>query len=342
MHKSALLSILMHGTAISLIVAGLPQFFDDKIVERPPMIIEIVPDGAATLVPPPSDPGSAQQPVPVPSSQDDAIPFVKAVDKAEAVDAAAPSMQSADAAPAPAPVNDVRINQASDIADAGPAQPDDKPEALEELKQVSVKPIDTPKAEPKKAEQPKIAEIKKPEPPKPPAVKPPEPPKPAVARKPDSPAAPAKRAPDQVAYNNAAADKKLSEHQWRDKDLSMLEGCWVLGRNSEATLAEGSKVLRGVTRAGRLCFDQSGVGTRELVQEFPDDPRLVCRAPIRAVFTNDGRLLTTQPAVTCEPRSSKVTWNGPPNALDCVRQNDSLAICSDAQGNQHEFRRSGL
>lgn len=132
----------------------------------------------------------------------------------------------------------------------------------------------------------------------------------------------------------------LPEDKWQKKDLSVLEGCWVLGRDSESTLATGGGMVRGVNRAGRMCFDKNGGGTRESTQEFPGYPRLVCSAPVRAVFSDDGRLKTTQPPVPCEPRSRGVTWNGPPNALDCVRQSDTLALCTDAQGIQHEFRRA--
>lgn len=344
MQRGVFISILLHGAAIFFIIFGLPRNWQAIIEELPPIVVD-VPTAQVMQVPAPSgdpakDPGEAKQadvkPAPAPPPPPEPTPLKKIGDDQKPDDAAAEPQQSADAKPATA--NEVRIKEEPNVPAANiPADANADP-----------------KAEPLYV--PSDAQIAKPADDKHDAVRPPDPPKPLEIKKDDAPrpAAPRKldaQKPDAQAVAPAArgpagdyaapSDKSLSEQKWRDKDLSVLEGCWVLGHTTEATMAEGDKVIRGITRAGRLCFDRSGNGTRQLVQEFPGETNLTCQAPIKAVFTADGRLATSQPPVGCEPRSSKVTWNGPPNALSCVRESDRLAICVDGQGTKHEFRRSG-
>jgi hypothetical protein len=162
-------------------------------------------------------------------------------------------------------------------------------------------------------------------PPEPPP-KPPEPPKPPVAeRKPPPP--PAKPA-------------DLPEDRWKKGDLALLKGCWRLGRDAQTNLRlPDGQVLPGYDRAGRICFDESGHGTREKSSEFPGQPAIRCRAPVTATFQGDGTLRTTQPRVTCEP--SRFFWTDRPNYLTCRRVSDSVALCRDNLGAEHEFRREG-
>ena len=60
-------------------------------------------------------------------------------------------------------------------------------------------------------------------------------------------------------------------------------------------------------------------------------PLLALRAPSQAdgswqVFP-DGTMRTTQPQVTCNPRT--ITWHSEPNYLTCRRVSDSVALCRD-------------
>ncbi len=163
-------------------------------------------------------------------------------------------------------------------------------------------------------------------PPEPPP-KPPEPPKPppVVERKPPPPPA---KPPD------------LPEDRWKRGDLALLQGCWRLGRDAQTNLRQpNGQVVRGYDRAGRICFGANGQGTREKSSEFPGLPPIRCRAPVRASFQGDGTLRTTQPRVTCEP--SQFFWTDQPNYLTCRRVSDTVALCRDNLGAEHEFRREG-
>jgi hypothetical protein len=129
----------------------------------------------------------------------------------------------------------------------------------------------------------------------------------------------------------------LPEDRWKRGDVSILEGCWTLGRDSTTTMSTFRGTMRGTNKAGRMCFDKGGNGTREARAEFQGQPTVSCSAPIRVRFEGDGTMRTTQPQVTCNPRT--VTWHSEPNYLTCRRVSDTVALCRDRQGYEHEFRR---
>lgn len=161
----------------------------------------------------------------------------------------------------------------------------------------------------------KLALCKPIEPPKPPPPRPPPPPPPVAAAPP--PALPADR--------------------WAQKDLSMLQGCWRLGRDTQGNIGLGSRSAICDVRAGRICFYADGRGERQTSAVCPQSGGMSCSAPITARFGSDDTLRTTQPPVNCSlPGTS---WTGPPNSLTCRRINDMLAICRDRLGYEHEFRR---
>lgn len=160
---------------------------------------------------------------------------------------------------------------------------------------------------------------------------PPKPPEPKVAVAPPAPKPPPPKPPE------PAKKPDLPEEKWKQGDVSILEGCWTLGRDSTTTMTTSRGTLRGINRAGRLCFDRGGTGTRQARAEFQGHPTVACEAPIRVRFAGDGTMRTTQPQVTCNPRS--VTWHSEPNYMTCRRVSDSVAVCRDAQGFEHEFRR---
>lgn len=167
----------------------------------------------------------------------------------------------------------------------------------------------------------RLAQCKPIEPPKPvPPPKPVEPPKPPVAAAPPPP-----------------PPAPLPADRWAKRDLGMLQGCWRLGRDTEANIALRGGTERCSVRAGRICFGNNGGGERRTTANCPSTGTITCTAPITARFGNDNSLGTTQPPVPCSP--AQATWNGPPNSLTCRRVSDTLAICRDRQNFEHEFRR---
>jgi hypothetical protein len=135
----------------------------------------------------------------------------------------------------------------------------------------------------------------------------------------------------------AKAQPALPADRWNNKDLSMLAGCWQLGKETVARmgLPGGNKEMCRVS-AGKICFDGNGNGTREMTDICPSTGKIECRAPITASFGADGNVHTRQPMVNCKPTS---TWFAEPNFLNCRRVSDDHASCKDNLGFDHEFRR---
>ncbi len=131
----------------------------------------------------------------------------------------------------------------------------------------------------------------------------------------------------------------LPADRWDKRDLSLLEGCWRLGRDTKTTYSRtgtGPAEMCDV-KAGRICFKADGTGQRETTTICPSTGTVHCTVAISATFGSDGSLNTTQPTVPCGPPGT--FWMGPPNSLACQRQNDSLALCRDKIRFEHEFRR---
>ncbi|CAN5904050.1 hypothetical protein BH11PSE3_BH11PSE3_43470 [soil metagenome] len=134
-----------------------------------------------------------------------------------------------------------------------------------------------------------------------------------------------------------AAPAPLPADRWAQKDLGMLQGCWRLGRDTQGNIGTRGRSEACAVKAGRICFQANGVGERQTTAVCPGTGTLSCSAPITARFGNDSTLGTTQPVVSCsQPGTS---WNGAPNSLTCRRVSDSLALCRDRLGFEHEFRR---
>ena len=130
----------------------------------------------------------------------------------------------------------------------------------------------------------------------------------------------------------------LPADRWNKKDLSLLKGCWQLGKEARTNMARGSGGIELCTvQAGTICFGEDGRGQREQNSRCQSTGAYSCKAPITATFGDGGTLRTTQPKVTCTP--SSITWNSTPNYLTCRRVNDALALCKDTLNFEHEFRR---
>jgi len=138
----------------------------------------------------------------------------------------------------------------------------------------------------------------------------------------------------------AAPRADLPAERWAAHDLSILDGCWLLGHEVRAQRYNmlNFPTEQGMTRAGRICLDKSGRGEESSVSDFPSG-RVVCNAPISATFGANGALSITRPAVTCSP--PQTTWLQ--GRLECTRRDDQVADCVET--GQHgstnvEFRRA--
>ncbi len=127
----------------------------------------------------------------------------------------------------------------------------------------------------------------------------------------------------------------MPAERWDKKDLSLLQGCWRLGRDGQSRLtkSDGTFVEDCTVKAGTICFGSDGKGRREATQDCPSTGRSRCVAPITAAFGNDGLLHTKQPQVMCEP-AVQYWWGSPKNDLTCRRVSDDLVMCGS-----YEFRR---
>jgi hypothetical protein len=129
----------------------------------------------------------------------------------------------------------------------------------------------------------------------------------------------------------------LPADRWAKKDLSLLEGCWTLGHETQSLMGgDGGRTETCIVKAGRICFNKSGQGQREMDEICPSYGKIQCRAPVTASFGGEGNLHTTQPEAPCRPTS---TWMSEANYLTCRRQSDTLAVCKDGKGFDYEFRR---
>jgi len=128
----------------------------------------------------------------------------------------------------------------------------------------------------------------------------------------------------------------LPADRWDRGDLGLLEGCWVLGAESQSRYNHHGVPEICRVSAGKICFERNGRGTRESVMNCPSVSRITCNAPVTATFAGS-RLSITQPQVNCTPGS--VVWH--PDTLACTRIGNDLARCVDRVGFSHDFRREG-
>lgn len=130
----------------------------------------------------------------------------------------------------------------------------------------------------------------------------------------------------------------LPADRWAQKDLSMLQSCWRLGRDTRTHFRTNGRTEMCDVRAGRICFGTNGGGQRSETMVCPSVGTITCAAPITARFGNDNTLGTTQPAVRCSPPTAQ--WHGSPlTSLTCRRIDDTLALCRDGTAVEYEFRR---
>ena len=159
------------------------------------------------------------------------------------------------------------------------------------------------------------------------ALKPPPPPPPPneTAKPPSGGAKPAPSASEP-----AKPPPPLPADRWEKKDISVLEGCWVLGRDTPIVFGQPGDRGRKedcTAKAGRICFNADGRGQRDQSNVCPLAGSVDCTAPVTARFGTDGTFSTTQPDVRCRAGVA-TTWYA--RTLTCRRVDDGNAMCRDS------------
>ena len=136
----------------------------------------------------------------------------------------------------------------------------------------------------------------------------------------------------------SAPGQDFPQDKWANKDISVLNGCWQLGKEIKRPIGvrEKNPDICLVIKAVRLCLDPTGSGKAEVRgEDCPPPGPTSCEAPITAAFAGDGTLrMTTKPA-TC-PDSTH--W--PKTVFNCRRIDDKALRCADPSGGEElEFRR---
>jgi hypothetical protein len=187
----------------------------------------------------------------------------------------------------------------------------------------------------RKFEQCRVVEVPKPVPQAAPPPSPPPPPTPKPRPVPTPPPPPVAQAPP-------PAPPPLPVDRWANKDLSVLQGCWNLGREAPTVVANRGRE-ECTTKVGRICFDANGHGQREQTISCPTAGTMFCRAPVTGRFEADGTFRTTQDDVTCQGGVGS-KWLG--RTLACRRVDDASASCRDSgrpelgfPAQDQEFRR---
>jgi hypothetical protein len=121
----------------------------------------------------------------------------------------------------------------------------------------------------------------------------------------------------------------LPEERWRQRDLSMLEGCW----NLDSDYSIRNRVTGIVTRvrSWQMCFDRNGRGRQTLVYENG----VRCDAPAVARFEQDTFVIDDTQDVQCDDRSRIFQ-----RRAICRRVSDQRAQCDSVHVDQRISGRS--
>ncbi len=152
--------------------------------------------------------------------------------------------------------------------------------------------------------------------PEPPATEP----LPVELPPPEPPVVPAPRqrpAPPQPGEQEPRTPPQIPERDWREREVSFLEGCWRLASDYRITRRDTGQVF--AAREWRMCFDRNGAGSQTL--EFENGAR--CESAVQAEFAPDGSLLVIDGGdVPCDNGS-----NIDRRIMQCQRQADGTADC---------------
>lgn len=144
---------------------------------------------------------------------------------------------------------------------------------------------------------------------------------------------------DLVAKMQQCKPPDLPEDGWKRRDLSVLEGCWVLGHETPAIRRpDNAPPIQGTTTAARLCFAKNGRGTFEISNRFPDG-KSDCKGAVSAVYEADSVVRITHPNLPCTPIAGTNTyWVA--GSMTCRRADNKQAICTTQRNAEMLFRRA--
>jgi hypothetical protein len=138
----------------------------------------------------------------------------------------------------------------------------------------------------------------------------------------------------------------LPAQRWEHQDLSMLEGCWVLGKDYQTTYVmenePGKSAGKQNVLAERLCLNANGKGrleTSSVIVSGPlDGNKVVCHLPVSARFDESGALVAQIARRRCTGNFTTLR-----NTYICRRQDNGTALCDGRLSDERNlwFRREG-
>lgn len=130
----------------------------------------------------------------------------------------------------------------------------------------------------------------------------PTPPAPTPAPPPTPPPAPTPRA-------------DIPAERWNNREVGLMQGCWNRITNMRVRRISGEEFP---VRSWRMCFDEHGNGTQDLIWENGTQ----CHGTVRARFLPDGRLELDEAEAPCSDGSRNLRAQ-----TECTRAADGTADC---------------
>ena len=127
---------------------------------------------------------------------------------------------------------------------------------------------------------------------------------------------------EDVSDAQVASEPEIDVEAWEDRDVTLLEGCWML--DSDYQLADRDTGAISEVVAWEMCFDSAGNGSQTLV--FDDGTQ--CRSSqVTAAFADDGNLVMSDNTdVSCEEN-----WLIYERTMTCVLDAAGTASCVSSQ-----------
>ncbi|MBL8835440.1 MAG: hypothetical protein JNL66_04300 [Alphaproteobacteria bacterium] len=141
---------------------------------------------------------------------------------------------------------------------------------------------------------------------------------PAIVQAPPTPAAPAvpPPTPPPVSPQPPATPRSdIPAERWQNREVALMQGCWNRITNMRVRRISGEEFP---VRSWRMCFDENGNGTQDLVWENGTQ----CHGQVRARFLPDGRLELEEAEAPCSDGSRNLRAQ-----TECTRAADGTADC---------------
>ena len=112
-------------------------------------------------------------------------------------------------------------------------------------------------------------------------------------------------------------DQTFDRDRWEDRDITMLDGCWILDSDYSVRNIETNVVTS--VKSWKVCFDNAGGGNQEL--ELTDGK--VCKSDVTAEFSDDGKLVFKDVGDVPCTGGLKIFQR----TITCTLGQDSRAVC---------------